>query len=823
MNVTHWIGRLLGLKNVDAIERIDPSLAASWAHDVPLAVLLACLTLFALAIVFYARWQPTRHPRAGLALGVMRAVLLCLVLLCLAEPTLVVKLISHPRPMLWLLFDGSDSMAIEDDLSPAERARLRDALHLDDASSTAGTSLARSRAAYVQALLTMRDQNLLKRLEERFRLRAYLCGRPDGVTALQLNSANEEHADPAMLASQLTTKSQVTALGAGLADLAQRHSATSLAGVVMFSDFDQNAGPSVTAGANQLGVPVYAVGVGPSVAVDLSVDIQADVRIKKGEQSTIRVTVRQTGLEGKTVPVRLTARRVGGAADSQPQVIGERDVPLASPFTPIEFAYTPQETGRFVLTAEVDPQEGEVVKQNNHADREVTIRDDFLRLMFVENEPTWEWRFIKEVFHRDKLVGMRGFRTYLRSADPKVRQTNELFLPTMTPPRSDFFANDVIFLGDMPASTLSSRFCEMVKEFVHDFGGGLVVLSGPNYGPGQLAGTPLADLLPVVVDPDARLRDSREFTPRLTPLERDFMTLGRNQAENQRAWNNLAGLPWYQPVARVPNLAEVLLEHPTDTCVDGKTRQPLVAIRRYGRGEVVYLAMNETWRLRRKYGENYYRKFWGQMIYRLALGHELGNQKRFVVRTDRQQYQADEKAVLTVEAYDENFKPLTEDKLIDHALAAEIILPTRGATTSSTAIKPSADGGENRQPLPVPQLRTGVFEVQIPVFAGGEYRVRVKDPITAEVVETSFQVTSLSAERLSAVRNVKVQEELARATGGKSYDLATVSSLPEEIKVATKTESSIEIFPLWNTWFAFILIVGLMLCEWLARKLLNLA
>ncbi len=139
--------------------------------------------------------------------------------------------------------------------------------------------------------------------------------------------------------------------------------------------------------------------------------------------------------------------------------------------------------------------------------REVNIRDDFLRLMFVEYEPTWEWRFIKEVFYRDKLVGTRGFRTFLRSADPKVRQSNELFLPTLTPQRSEFFANDVIFLGDMPAGTLSPRFCELVKEFVGKFGGGLVVIAGPRFGPGQLAGTPLADMLPVVVDGDYKVRD----------------------------------------------------------------------------------------------------------------------------------------------------------------------------------------------------------------------------------------------------------------------------------------------------------------------------
>ncbi len=88
-------------------------------------------------------------------------------------------------------------------------------------------------------------------------------------------------------------------------------------------------------------------------------------------------------------------------------------------------------------------------------------------------------------------------------------------------------------------------------------------------------------------------------------------------------------------------------------------------------GEVIYIGFNETWRLRRKYGELYYRQFWGQLIHRLGLSHAIGTQKRFVVRTDRDQYQADELVTLTVEAYNENYEPLTSDKIADQRLQAE--------------------------------------------------------------------------------------------------------------------------------------------------------
>jgi hypothetical protein len=322
-------------------------------------------------------------------------------------------------------------------------------------------------------------------------------------------------------------------------------------------------------------------------------------------------------------------------------------------------------------------------------------------------------------------------------------------------------------------------------------------------------------MLPVIVDPDAKLQDAREFPLQLSPMasQFDFMRLGQSDVENSLAWNNLGRLPWYQPVRRLESTSTLLAAHPEDTCVDGKSPQPLIAIRKYGRGEVIYIAFNEMWRLRRKYGELYYRQFWGQLIHRLGLSHALGAQKRFVVRTDRQQYQADEQAVLTVEAFDENFEPLSDEELPRKYLDAELLLPGR-----------KADGDLNVKAIHVSQLRQGVFETKIPVFDGGEYRVRVTDPVTDEVAEVHFQVTSLTAERRSAVRNVSLQRSIAAVhPAGKAYELDNVGQLLEDFNPPRLTESRVEIFPLWSTWLCFAFVVLLMLGEWFFRKMVSLA
>ena len=840
MKFIGWLLGLDGLTSIDQIPRV--SLAAPWASEGTgkFWVFLGSVTLFALALLLYSFLQPRGHFAYRIALGVGRGLLLTLLLITLAEPVLTTVGAKTQHPYLYVLFDGTDSMAIADELPSDVAEKLAAAVDLreeaspetksneEGASKAKDDSGAVSRVAYVQALLRKDKDNLLTRLqvEKKLRIAPFVF---DGNSTSQLRKLNVnrfggEKVDPKYLAGQLTTSWQVTALGSVLSDVTQQFGTGNLAGVVLVSDFAHNSGAAPVGSrggrelspAVKLGVPVYTVGVGAAEAVDLFVDIQTDPKMKKAEKTSVLVKLRQSGLAGESVSVKVTARRLSGEAGGEGPaeiVVGQKTVTLTSSVDPVDFPFTPKESGRFEFIADVAPLAGEIVEQNNRATREVNIIDDYLRLMYVANEPSWEWRFVKEVFHRDKLVGMQGFRTFLASSDPRVRESNILFLSTMTPKRSEFFANDVIFLGDMPQVSLNPRFCEMVKEFVSNFGGGLVVLGGPRFGPKELHGSPLADMLPVILDPEARLDDANEFRLQLTPhaSRYSFMRLGPSDVENQKAWNNLGPLPWYQPIAQIHEQGVVLAEHPTDMCRDGKTRQPLIAVRQYGAGEVVYLGFDETWRMRRRYGEKYYREFWSQLIYRLGMSHALGSEKRFVAKTDRQQYRAEEKVRLTIEAYDQNFEPLTEDKLSGRVISAELTIPGKGDSAAIT------------RPISAPMLRGGVFETQIPVYQGGEYSLRVKDPVSGKSQEIRFDVTDLSAERRSAVRNVRLQEDLASETHGRSYDLTTVSRLVDDLDPRPITEKLTRVRPLWSTPLWFIVLAGLLLGEWLLRKLIRLS
>ncbi len=723
-----------------------------------------------------------------MTLAALRAIALALLVVALAEPVLTLSFTDQPKPLIWLLADSSDSMNIVDAKPDGSMAGL-------------------SRADLVRNTLAG-DEGLITRLDDKFRVQSFAFDRPDSIRPIDLVAEeNAPRMKAAMPLPEARPRSVPPSMSCGVGIrrriwLPSSSSATSCR---------TPASPAIAA-AGELGVPIFAVGLGPTAAADLVVELDAEPTVKKAERVSFTAVLRQTGLTGSSAVLRLMS--APAERPDEKRTIATREVALDTSQTIADFPVTPDEAGRFVYTLEADLLPGETIVDNNVATQNVTVTDDYLRLLFVEYEPTWEWRFVKEVFHRDRLVGLRGFRTYLRSSDPTVRKTNELFLETFPPPRDEFFQYDVIFLGDVPANALPGRFAEMAKEFVSQFGGGLVVIGGPRFGPQALADTELADMLPVVPDPGAQRRDV-PFKPVLTPAadEFDFMRLGETDAENRDAWQNLGELPWYQPVRRVESTSVVLAEHPSDVTSDGRSKQPLIVRRQYGAagGEVVYVGTNETWRLRRKYGEKYYRQFWGQLIYRLGLGHARGADKRFVIDPlPEEPFQPDDEITFTVRAWDRNFERLTEADVPNGSLSGELVRRGAGDGESTT--------------LALPMSRPGVFETQVAIYRPGEYRLRVVDPVTNEPHEARFSVADVSAERRVAVRDSALQRQLAEAiVGGRAYELSEAGRIAEEFNPPRRTRTTTERISLWDTWPMFGLFVILLLGEWLLRKRVRLA
>ena len=772
-------------EDLGRLESVRFDWGADWVDSHPALIWLALLAALLAAFWFYRRGQSVGRS-AGVILATLRGMTLISLVVIFADPILELRSARDQKPLLWLLVDSSESMQL-----PAT----------GDSSPAAPT-----RAEHWNRQLA-NDSKLRKLLSERFRAEAYSFADVDSLQPFDWTTPSAGRTSPTE-----STRTGATAIGAALEELQRRGGTRDPAGVILVSDFVQNRGPAAIESAASLDRPIFAVGLGQEAAVDLAVELDAESVVMKDERTTVAAILRQSGLVGKSVTLRLTGRSAADATAER--LLGERRIVLENEQSRVEFPLTPETAGRLTLQIEADILDEETLPENNRDAIDVSVTDHFIRVLFVEYEPTWEWRFIKEVFHRDRLVGRGGFRTYLRSSDRAVREANELFIPTLPPSRAEFFKYDVIFIGDVPASALPGRFCEMTREFVSEFGGGLVVLAGPRFGPQALAGTPIADMLPVIIDPQARRRDEPFQLVLTNAAQRfDFMQLGQSPKEHERAWSNLGELPWYQPVQRVESTSVVLAEHPTDTTADGRTKQPLVARRQYGAagGEVVYLGFNETWRLRRLYGEKYYRQFWGQLIHRLGLGHAQGGDKRFVIDPlPEEPFAPGEEIPLQVRVWNANFEPLTDEALPNGSLAGAMIR--------------QGPGVEQELPVSLAMTRPGLFEASVPVEQTGDWRFRVVDPITNQSREIPFQVADPSLERRVPNRDAVLQQQLAALRpAGRVCVPENLAARLAEFTPPDRVETDISRFPLVPTWPVFVLVVGLLLAEWSLRKWWHLA
>src|SRR5207245_2757729 len=102
------------------------------------------------------------------------------------------------------------------------------------------------------------------------------------------------------------------------------------------------------------------------------------------------------------------------------------------------------------------------------------------------------------------------------------------------------------------------------------------------------------------------------FEPTLTRTgeRQEMLSLADTREENLRVWRELPAMYWHYPVTRLRPGGTSLLAHPTLKA--GDEPMPLLATQYFGRGLVLFVGFEETWRWRFNAPENFDR-FWGQV------------------------------------------------------------------------------------------------------------------------------------------------------------------------------------------------------------------
>ncbi len=753
-----------------------------WNWDWPLwATALMIVAAVFWVMVIYFRETSTAGKGIRSLLGLLRLTAIGLALLMLAQPA--IEWFRLGRPRLVLLVDRSASMGTLD--------------HYPGATPDASRDVTRIEAW--QKILTGGEQPLIEQWQADYQLDAIAFDeRVERLVDLETSLA--EQLGGFDLAGE--TASDGTRLGDAIDYALRELPGKPPVAIVVLTDGITTRGQTLQQAAERarrLRVPLYTVAVGsdlrrPDIAVE---NLLVEEIVFPGDRLQVEATVRATGYEGKTVEVILRDANARGLARTTIKL-----PPDETPQT-VRLAIRPNEPGQLSLELAIDPQSEETNTANNVARQAIEIRDEKIRVLLVQSQPSYEYRALKSLLERDPAVALH---VVLQEADADYSTVDDTALRAFPVGEQELFAYDVLMLGDVDPGLLPRSVWPLIERFVTEHGGGLVGIAGPRFMPLAYRGNrSLELLLPIPLESLNPLRSqlggSESFAVFPTALgwRTPSLQLGETSDESQRIWQALPPVSWMLRLDDIKPGAQVLAEHPGLTNRLGQ-RLPIILRHYVGAGEVLFHATDETWRWRWRTDDRYFARYWGQVVRRLGRGRLAAGRQGVQLTADRSLYEPNEPVQLQARFRNPAQAPADDD---------EVVVQLQGSF------------GPPRQITLQRRLgRRGLFTATIEKLAPGEYETLLIRPNMGGTTEVArFEVRQPPQELAQVVVNRLELSEAAKISGGKSYTLANASQLAQELP-QPRQQTFAELPPrqLWNSHAIMALFVIALTSEWLLRR-----
>jgi len=735
------------------------------------AVAVALLILIALMYFGPVSRRITRSRKHILA--AIRMAIILLVALALLRPTLVYSTIQKRSATLVVLVDRSRSMLVTDGVGRATRwQELRDAL----------------------------DRALpeLAALDEDLELKIYTFD----------SDAQQVDFTGGTLDLENDPDGQQSAIGAVLKDVLQREAGKRLAGVVLLSDGAQRAIaprdelPHVEARRlADVGSPLYTLAFGQPRGLgqsrDIAVrDLLASRTVFEKNELEVTSTVQIDGFVDQNVVVELLYETSPG----QMEVVDSTTISTSQSGSqlPVKFTYVPQSQGGFAehkLTLRAVQKPGELVTTNNQLSTIVTVLQGGLNVLYIEGAFRAEQKWLRWALDASPDIQVDHLRLDAQKPDTRPADLAARFEPGKY---------DVTMFGDVDSSAFRESELEQLARTIQG-GAGFIMNGGfHSFGPGGYGRTPLAAVLPIVIDrterqrfsepivPDLHLPGKRQMRPTV-PLGRDHpvMQLAPGPA-NLDAWQRLPELEGANRFRGVKPLAAVLAE-----TLQG---EPLLVQGQFGEGRVLAFAGDSTWLWWTQGHEAAHKRFWRQAILWLAKV-DAPSDGTVWVRLEPRRFAPGSRVQFTA-----GFEPAAGEAPADVQFTARLKRPDGTIEPIRMARQGDEFAGSI---LDTRQSGDYVIEVQAAAAAQplGEGRAR-------------FLVYEQDLELDNPAADPALLATLAGMTGGEKLLpeqlpglLRQIQEDAGELDVETQRKET-----LWDRWPFFILFVSLLGTEWFLRK-----
>jgi uncharacterized membrane protein len=412
----------------------------------------------------------------------------------------------------------------------------------------------------------------------------------------------------------------------------------------------------------RLGVPVDVLGVGPprrgrGAAI---LDLKTPDFVFLHGWFPVEVQVEASGLSRERVGLTLLKESVPGQGGWKP--VERRWFTPESDYETLTASFTAvaESLGRERYRLETAAASGRPLSGRDFG---VEVIRQKYRIMYLSGRPSYGYASLREFMKSDPNHELVSFVILRNPESVSLVPDNELSLIPF-PAEEIFVQNlaqfDLFVLENfsyrrfnLPAAHLAG-----LKGFVAN-GGALLVIGGEQaFGTGGYKGTPLEELLPVNLAsvPDDYVRS--KFLPVPSSLSHPLLGVYDTPEESRSAWEGLPPLFGYGRFGSVKEGASVLLTHPREKTASGQDL-PVMALRNYGRGKVLVVSTDSTWRWRLGAARDwrlasFYGRFWTRVVQYLTGSLDLSKVK-FAPVPDR--LPAREPAVFTLRVFDEGFRP----------------------------------------------------------------------------------------------------------------------------------------------------------------------
>ena len=689
----------------------------------------------------------------------LEALLIALVLLLLWEPAITVAELSSQQNIIAVLVDDSRSMGIADSGSDGKQTR---------------------EAAAVKAL----QGGVLAGLQKRFQTRVYR------LDSKVVQAKGLEEIQPGGAATHISD---------GLKQLAAETSDLPVGAVVLLTDGAENSDGGV--GRETMNAlrnrrwPVHTVGFGKERAAhDLEVDdVSVASRAMADSRMVAMVRFHQRGYAGGKAT--LVVKDAGKPLASREVTLGA-DGAMQTETLFFHAGSAGAKSFEFGLL----PLGSEENLKNNAVARPVSVSDERRRILYVEGEPRWEYKFIRRAEDDDKTVQVVSM---LRTTENKIyRQgiSDPKELEDGFPVRpEDLFQYQGIIIGSVEAGYFTASQQELLREFVDRRGGGVLFLGGRfSLSDGGWGGSSVTELLPTSLPAGKSTFHRDPATAELTANGADspVTRLVDDPAKNVERWKKLTYMMDYQEAGTPKAGATVLADLKV-----GQRKLPLLITQSYGRGRTAVMATSGTWRwqMSEALGDTAHDLFWQQLL-RWLVGDTPG---RVVAGASAETLTDDGHIRLTASVRGQDFLQAADSKVEAHVIGPE-------GLSATVEMVPAGDVPGNFVADWTAE-KSGAYLAEFSAEGSGPLKDLGRDVV-------AFQRTDGVAENFHTEQNREMLEKLAADTGGRYWKPEELGKLASEISYSEAGISVRDTKELWNMPAVFLLLLGLVVADWLLRR-----